>query len=557
MEDKTKKYFKETITGVEQKDYNYDLFSSITDNVAYILSKSKVVSFTNGAVIKYLADQNTLLSNFDSMTALDYPQAVSDGTYDSYPFSMAHHMELRARYLLQTSSTDNFLKLKEELFTLIEPLFFEGNMRLPVLRKVMEEAEARLYKSKYKFVGPVSGHEQNEVEVLTDVSIGVQALVKYEEDGETVSKENSITQELRTDNHDMLALKELILVLRKEKKIDRFSIGLSFFNKYMPELDALGIKNILMTVKDGEIINFQMNPYIGKEKEYKQDFGVQKAASAMAVLEQLSRFPEGKPLLGDNELVFVSTMGYVATRSNLDFGDLRKNIMNDVSLCSETFVYEKHNDEVYGTRLCFTPMNYEDFPLIVRNGSVIFGLHDYSFHSAVKINPEKFPLIRNLFLRDFQDDWHTSAGWIAGSFENNNFEKLNESGESDNFYFYRPENEEKLMKVINSYYEDFPYTYTLYSRSFSSDRDTATKYGENTKPLHKRMTLGKFVNENTLEYLPFTTTWEGIASSHHTDTQIASIQRMHLRDDVMKVVAEEGLSLDDAIAKVLKKENRE
>lgn len=552
MDEKIVAYFGDDVKEKLSKDYNYDLFSNVSDSVAYLLSKHGVESFKNGSVIRFLLDQNTLLSNFDSSTYLEFEKALSDKQYWSHPFSIIYNMELRAKFLLQTSKDDDFNQMKEELFKLLEPVLFESKLRLPTIKDVMKKAESRLFSSRFDFIGPIEGHEQNDTEVVDEEYIGATALGKLGDDGE-IKTDNAILKETRTDNHDMLALKELLLVLNKEKKIDKFSIALSFFNKYLPELDEMGFKSIMMTVKDGYIVNIQLTPYLGEEKTYKQHYAPQKVASTMSIIEQMGRFPEGKKTLGEGEFVFISALGYVATKDGLQLNNFGQNIMDKVSLSAETFVYEQQNDNYFGTRVCFTPMNYEDFPILLRTGSVIFGLNDYTFHSAVEIKPDSFKLIRNLYLNEFTDSLHWSESWVSARYYHKNFTKQ-EGSNSDLFFFYREENEEILMKIINSYYEEFPYTIELYSKHFSRDNQSIVeKYMKNIKPLHKRLTLSSYVTENSFNYTRLDTTWKKIADSLEIDSNHEEIKRYGLREKAISLAKEKNIPIEEAVKQVLGK----
>jgi hypothetical protein len=548
MDEKLKKYFGESLETKEVKEYNYDLFSTVSDSVAYMLTKNKVTSFTNGAIIKYLADQTTLLSNFDSSVSVDYENSLESKSYRDFTFSIYYQMELRAKYLLQTDSYDNFNEMKEELYELMTPLMFESELRMPIIKKVIELSEKRLFSSNYNFIGPVLGHEQNDTTEVEDTEqYGITNLQSNQEDGDVDKPSSTLLEEVRTDCHDMLALKELILVLRKEKKIDKFSIALAFFNKYMKELDEEGFKTLVMTTRNGEVVNFQLNPYIGNEAEKNPHYGISKASTGIGILEAMSRFPNSASSLSDNEIVFVSTLGYVATKDNIDFKDMKKNIMDKASLCGELYCYEKNEKIVQGTRVCFTPLNYEDFPLILRNGSVIFGLFDNTFHSMGVVDNTLHSFLRNKFLDVYSDDWSFSEGWVSALYSHQDIE------DEDMYFFYKKENEGLLIKILCSQYEEFPFSKELFSKSFGSEPvQISFKYAQETKPLHKRMNLENYVNSNSFDYSISDTWWELISRKYKGNISAERLKRAGLRNEVIRLIKDDGISLEEAIKKVTK-----
>lgn len=453
--------------GKDTEDYNEDLVSTVVDGYTSLLKEAGARKINPGDYIKL---REKVLGKTEGIdTFKDFLKAVETGDYEKYPFSQGISEEIRSIFLLQTESSDRFKNLMEE-FDKYSFKFFKNKEDLKVFKKAMKASEERIFKNPILFPAPSEGRNQGLLRSTTPEENAIYGL------------DESMSVDERFDNHDLLALKDLVLMMRSEE-VHSLALGPSFFGKYLPELKKEGYEGVIVVVENDKLKEIKLTKLPSTRTIA---YGPVNAA-AQLFFNYLTSFKEvvgdvrsinkknyaiaEKPKdLGDKERVFVIVDGCVAIPSkNKSYGN-EKMVANDKRLdAAEIFEFEKIEGEVVQTRLSFVPYDYTDLHIFYQLGSTIYGANDQSFQSCYKEEKD----FAEEKINDYKDYWAelTKKGKSQGDAFSpaltasrlNNFPK-NDKGEiSEPTDIFKEENRRNLMLVLHSISEqtDFTRIWTL------------------------------------------------------------------------------------------------
>lgn len=380
-------------------DYNKNLISESLDKVIKVFMEGGLDSFTPG---EYIQLNEKMTENFDKKKhTQDFQISAEDGVYEKFPFSQVVVSEIRAQYLLQTSLKDSFKGLIDEFQKLAKNIMEEPELKMVL--SCIKKSESRIFKNSLKFPSPPRGFEQ-----------GLLRKISEEE-----KKENGLSEDImideRFDNHDLLALKDLILLL-KGKKASALSLGPSFFCKYMPEIKESGFSGVFVSFENGIITKMKLMKLPNDTIEYSPVlaslnvvFNELLDVEILPKNEKYKSIPfkikkNNKDLFTKNKMYFVVVDGCVAipsTKVPFNYESYSKN--DSILKSGELFVFEKNdNEEIVQTRTCFVPYNYEGLNILHQHGSSIFGSNDQSFQSCYQRQSSlSYQLIDN-----YKDFWH-------------------------------------------------------------------------------------------------------------------------------------------------------
>ena len=337
---------------------------------------------------------------FKKMDIFDLDMALSKGDYFLYPYNIVIENELRTKYLLQTEASDDFQDLVEELFMHLKKHMSESDVEK--ISNALDKAKKRVYNQTINFLDPYKGLEEGEYRKLSN----------DEKEKNLIHAEEDIYVDKRTERFDLLALKELILVLRGDKEVDKYSIGIGFFNKFIPELQEEGISGIVMHVKNNQFKSIKAAEFKSKRMAWYSPIN-----AAVFVRQEFLSKNETKPIkvgpktinhtefsdtreIEDDEFFLVSVDGAVANQEDINLiGYSGTAYNNKIEKAGETFLMDSNKM----IRLYFTPYNYKNFPLIHNHGSVIFGSNDQTYHSVFNIPEDKYSESMRWKL---QDNWN-------------------------------------------------------------------------------------------------------------------------------------------------------
>lgn len=373
----------------DTEDYNMDLISELVDNHVASLMEAGLQDLKSGDVLR-LDSEGEELDNLND--------AVNKEDYESYPFNHALEKEMRSYFLLRTEKKDSFSNLIKEFYDLAPK--FMTTAELNVLKKVIEKAKERIFKNKLMFLNPPKGQEQGRLRKMSSSEIKAYGLI-----------EDKIEVDERKDNHDLLALKELVLLM-KGSEVHPLSIGPGFFSKYMPELVESGFQGVICSVEDNLLKKIQLAT-LPHESEYK-DFGYKDLVDAfrdyspimasglvfynlMSSRETTSSVFDGKKMersfnkvdtsfFNKNLRLYVTVDGVISGPKDKSIG-YKTAIKNDTRiLAAETFLIEKVGDEIQNTRIYFSAYDSSLLNPLLQHGSVNYGVNDMSFHSCDRLS---------------------------------------------------------------------------------------------------------------------------------------------------------------------------
>lgn len=493
----------------DNNNYNFTLFSEITDSSALLLAEIGLLNMKPTDVLKLSEVKNFF--NVDKSQMFQLEEALRTGDYEQYRYNLIWSDELRAKYLLQTEASDNFKDLYNETKELLLDNNIITNEELDVIDEACKKAKKRLFDTNISFLQPMSKKVEGEKNILSK-----EELDELNIDG--VNEEEDIFLDERFDNYDLLALKELNLIV-KGKKVENTSIAAGFFHKIMPELIELGYDSIILKVSKDQLSKISLVSLIGRNNErYQLNYSPLKASVFLSqselvdVNEKLTK-KGGKITsfnnidvnrFSSNDKYFVVVDGMVSAPDNKLLGYKESSFNIRKIKAGETFLFEKINGKVHNTRLYFTPYNYDHMHLYHHHGSVIFGTNDQSFHSCSE--REK---VRDIEINDLKTNWskfnkfwkipeHNSPAVISALYH--------EIKKDDTFQLFDPKNKTILNNIMLSVYEQSTITALLEVNDLKGKSSAYTKADfiqmvfdltEKCLPLNKRMNVQYYEKHNT------------------------------------------------------------
>lgn len=382
----------------DTEDYNMDLVSEVIDKAVRVFMEGGQEGFRAGDYIKV---QEKILSNLDQTSgSKDFDRSVKSGDYKIFPFSQAVEAELRSIFLLQTNKKDSFKSLMESMESLAEKYFSKGQFKK--LQSIIEKSEPRIFKNPLLFPAPLEGNEQGLSRNLTEGEL------------KDFNLTDSMTVDERFDNHDLLALKDLVLMM-EGKTVHPLAFGPSFFAKYMPEIKAAGFDGVVVKVVDNQLKSITLSKLPVGNMRYSpveaasllfftENVEVKEVAPGPNSINkkefEITKFDD--KAFKDNHRYFVVVDGCVAIPSGKAPYDYETASKNDLRLMAgEVFLFEKIDSQVVQTRVGFVPYDYRPLHVLHQHGSYILGANDQSFQSCYKETKDFAEDVVN----DYKDWW--------------------------------------------------------------------------------------------------------------------------------------------------------
>lgn len=372
----------------DNEDYNFDLVSLMVNKAAFMfMSAGQKDTFSGDMTFAMELTQTTKNFFRNKNDKIDYHLSYFlDGIsfaskeemrQESYRLSFNASIELRDRYLLQTSASDDFDTLYIDSMQKIEKLMDKDEFKF--LKAAIRASESRFSNNPFKFIAPAkqSIESNDDVERLSDNEV-----LKY---GLNPAPNRPYFYKTKYDSHDMMALKDLYLILREEKRLDKFAMGIGFFSKYIPELEEHQYTGIFIHVEDGLIKQIKLIP-----KEYTEKYAFYSPMKATNALLKLK--PKIDKEITDLDDFYIVTKGLIGIPKMEEFNLVNESLMfaEKKAEVVEVFNYALKKSELSKdtdliltqTRLHFTPLNYNDFHLVHQHGGVIYGTNSCIFSST-------------------------------------------------------------------------------------------------------------------------------------------------------------------------------
>lgn len=387
----------------DTRHYNTKFISFADSQTINFMDAGVKNDFNNGDSVLF---QGTITSKKGVTWLINsIKSALEKKDYVSFPFTPEISADLRTKYLLRTESSDSNEKLLADLSSSLRGLMAEEEIR--DLFSCIRSAEIRFKKTPVRFVAPID-----------DIFYGKKVtLTKEEKEKLGFNPKSEISIDERSDDHDLVSLKDLIRVCNKTISTETTGLFAGSLNKYLPELKNLGYRGIVFEVEGKSLKRVRLI-----RKKYEElPFGPIEAATAL--LEYFEY--EGKdPSINQGSEFYVSVCGYVSGAGkdkNLSHGYEKIYLMNEKVIdVSETFLFQKDNNyfsesdvakrarknyeknsydnEILCTRLYFYPNNPTDLHPLFQNHSLIFGASDHTFNSCAKGGDEFYNnIVRKMF----------------------------------------------------------------------------------------------------------------------------------------------------------------
>lgn len=491
---------RELIAEKDTEDYNPNVISNLIDKTSLILRNVGQKSITAGDSLnlnEYLVSVN---EGTDYKKKTFVPENKKLKKYEEYPFNWRITQELRSHFILKTEKTDTFESLMDDLDGLIFNLISIDEWIK--IKGAMRKSALRISSNVLQFVEP-------ENFIGEESQLSSSDFAKYE----VQSSDNQIKVDLRKDSHDLLALKELVSMLKGEP-VHPLTIGPGALAKCMPELKEAGFNAVIFKVEGGILKEIKLNPI--RSDFYTVNFSPVKAAHALVDVYNTKKVTsifgrENVQYVNDNifsdSKYYVIVEGCVAgPKSGLPL-NYEEASSNTVKIpAAEVFLFESKNQKVVSTRLYFTPYSYDQLHPIHHHGSVVFGNNDQSFHSCIINEKQYFDAstvqdVQNEIARtDEKGRTHEesllySPGFLAAALH------LLPPG-SRPLDLFKPENRDLFYKALSNQMEEIYYTSEYLVFEYLNDLPELAKgiilrYLDNHAPLSKRFVTGNYLEDNS------------------------------------------------------------
>jgi hypothetical protein len=287
--------------------------------------------------------------------------------------------DIGSKYLLRTEQMDTFLSVFSEIES--NRSKFVSDEDWSVIMTAIKKADKRITNEDIIFLSPIEEGITGKHRELTK-----QEKEKFGLGGEEAHQD----ADFRKDEHDLVSLKELAYVM-KGNTVDYLSPFAGSFLKYMPELNAAGIRAIIFEVVDGLLSSIKISKFDGKQNI---PYGPTEAAIALA-----NCYPELKTVenFKSNVCYYVSVSGYVCAPEDVKSFGYSEMVpkLNKVVAAGETFLFQvigdlKFLDSKYKEyilhpsmiRLYFCPYKPSELHPIYQKMTVLYGQSDNMFHSC-------------------------------------------------------------------------------------------------------------------------------------------------------------------------------
>ena len=405
----------------DTEDYNMDLLSDLVDKHVKQLMEAGAAEIKSGDVLK--------LDSVENNERQELQKATDEGSYSEYPFNHALEKEMRAFFLLKTEKKDTFKDLMSELYRLAPS--FMSTEDIETLKKVVKKAEGRIFKENLRFLNPPKNQEQGR---LFEMSTAEKRVLGFEEN-------LSVMIDERKDNHDLLALKELVLLMRGDK-CHPLSIGPGFFSKYIPELKEVGYLGVITKVENDKLSSIKFVTIPG-EQQFKNagydDIVFVMGGFAPVMASALTFYNEvatatrksgkvehvnfdmlfhsvNEKYFDRNIRLYVTVDGAVSGPKSKGPVGYSAPSVNDLRIpAAETFLIEKEEENILNTRIYFYPYSPQVLHPLLQHGSVIYGTNDMSFHSCqTKETPSEDKLEKEIYKQYMKDRYDQGLGYEPG-----------------------------------------------------------------------------------------------------------------------------------------------
>lgn len=381
---------------VAEKDtanYNTQVISNFIDKMTISLRDAGQKGINPADGFKIEEQINATLDKRDENVDLFDKNKEDSKNYDKFAFSDVLERELRTHFILKTEALDNFEKLIDELDGLMTN--FMPIQDWTLLKIAIEKGNRRLSQNKLKFIEP-------EVFLGKESKFSESELQKME----LTSPTGFLKYDLRSDGPDLLALKELVSMLKGED-LHPLTIGPGFFAKYMPEILEKQVTGLIFEVQEnklkaiklfkeckflenveGDTFNNHKRIFYGPIEAatlVSRTYGVESYQKQLTPQTKANLFRRNNvDLFEGNKKYYVVVDGCVGGPKNgspLHYSEMSK---NELAIDSgEVFLFEKKEKDIFSTRIYFVPYKYDEFHPIHHHGSVIFGNNDQSYHSCI------------------------------------------------------------------------------------------------------------------------------------------------------------------------------
>lgn len=506
----------------DTEDYNKHMVSRLVDKAVNLFMEAGQKGIHNGDIIRVAKDQDFLLDpsqvNGVEITREDF--FLDSEEYSSFSYDITIWNEIRGKFILQTEKNDNFAEMLAILDVEMPKYVTEESWQK--VKKAIKKSEKRIFNEPLHFPDPLAGFDEGAAQEVSEsdykkLGISKHDLFMTNEQGEVVKREFSeVKIDYRNDNHDLIAMKELVLILQKKKEMGYFSIAPGFFSKYLPELKEEGIDGLIFKVKNEELIDIRIWTSIGTINKKEQRVSPYSPVSAGCALlqEYGSTYVKtdynsyslydlkqiNNPIVEADTKYYVLVDGCVSSPEwGTEYAPLSYETysLNKVQVkAGEVFLFENRNENLMTTRLYFTPYKPTQLHPLHQLGSVVFGSNDQTYHSTVDRNVEDVNKI----------DIATILNRIQDTHNKENDEQYTASVSAFKFFFCKDKkmgtNILKILKKENNKYIS-GLLFSLYEITpFSTDYEVEQLY--NIGDLYSYEEFKKGLHSLLSNYAPFT-----------------------------------------------------
>lgn len=379
---------------------------SASQDFGFMIWKSQnpnKTSIANGEIIAVSATEAGLKK--------DYDQAIETGDYQAFPFTDFLQGELRAKVLNTITAEDTEEKLLKEFFELL-PKFANSN-DIAIIQSLIETAQIELPKRSFIFPASIDGKD-------------------------------TVADETRTDSLDLLALKELVSAM-KGQTLSPLNLASGFFTKLTEFSDK--VKPLMETCQDFAGIILKVEDDLLKEIRVAQAPRVGKVGvHGEGVKNGLSRY---SPLLAsvgmyltyflkiqvtkltgeaaeknvNEESVDIVDAYFELGKAKFYFPNVRYYMVVDGCVAGpndfryyghqyltanntrifagEVFMFHTVEGKPRGTKIAFSPRDYNQVHPLLRTGGLIYGDQDMSYQSVPWFPGD----IAETVVNDYKDWW--------------------------------------------------------------------------------------------------------------------------------------------------------
>lgn len=559
----------------DNEDYNFELISGLIDRSSQVFAYYGQKKMDAGDMMQFIAHNKYYWAQSGELSKFE--DAKTNPYYFQYPFSDSVVSELRGKFILQTEKSDNFKSLMDRIEAVISKYMNIDEWN--ILKKSINDAESRIRKEQFKFMFPLKGYDLGELKTMTAQEAETYGIKQFsKENTPEFMTTDSFEYDLRRDNHDMLSLKELVLILEGKKKTEPISIGPGFFAKYMPELIQNGFDGIVFKIKNNEVVSIKLSSFYGRSNDKNkiyfsplkasillaQEYAVEKDVLQLSPTSKKTTFKNiNADFIKDDELYFVIVDGMVSSPEigSWKIGDV--NSYNTIGIeAGEVFLFEKRKTGLMQTRLYFMPYKPSLLHVFHQHGSLVFGHNDQSLHSCSdRPNSGSMTMLE-------EDDYKT---FWANSLKDSNKKKEpyspammaalihHQPDEKDKkaIKFLYPENDKILKNIAYSFFEISYFTlhneinmlvYKAAPYVKEDFHELLYKMNENYAPLTKRFLLSSYMKGQYITEEIQPAWYDSLASGREKGILLQAVGTFAKLEFVLEYM-DKGYSAEEAVAR--------